>query len=184
MNPPTPIYDECSAWLQQLVGSPLYRFDDLPGFRYSLKRDAVGAYAIWFRSEKWKNWLCLKVGKAQRKAKSLSSRLYDHWHSRELPNPNMLVAHLMADSELALLSREDLSVQGARRRILERWCRFQAVEVREGITPRDLAILECRLAAELEPRYIERCSGYPTLREPGSESVQPTGKDVRRKKEG
>jgi hypothetical protein len=174
MNPLTPLYDECSGWLQRLRSSPLYSFDDLPHFRHSLKQDVVGAYAIWLRLEEWKKRLCLKVGKAQRKTKSLSGRIYDHWHSRELPNPNVLAAHLMADLVLASLSGEDLRNQEGRRRLLERRCCFQVVEIRESTTARELAILECRLAAELEPRYIERCGGYPPLEAPGPESLQPT----------
>jgi hypothetical protein len=127
----------------------LYRFDDLHHFRHSLARDAVGAYTIWFRFEEWKKWLCLKVGKAQRKAKSLSRRIYEHWDSRELPNPNVLAAHLMADLELASRAPpppgENLRDREGRQRLLARWCRFQVVEVREEITPRELAILECWL---------------------------------------
>ena len=175
MTPPTPFFDECSGWLQSLLSSPLHRFDDLPHFRHSLERDAVGVYAIWLQFEGWKRWLCLKIGKAQRKSKSLSGRIYDHWHSRELPNPNVLAAHLLADLELASRSGENLREQAGRQRLLARWCRFQVVEVREDITPRELAILECRVAAELEPRYIGLCSGYPPLGEPGLESLQPTG---------
>lgn len=173
INAPNALYHECSDWLECLLNSPMYKFDDMNRFRKSLKRNAVGTYAIWLRLDGWNKWLCLKIGKAQRKAKSLSGRIYDHWHSRELPNPNVLAAHLMVDSELASLSGETLLNQQGRRALLERRCCFQVVEVRESITPRELAILECRLAVELEPRYIERCGGYPPLEEPGLESLQP-----------
>jgi hypothetical protein len=161
MNPKSDILRMCSVWYEQLSGSPQLEFADLSKLQQTLASD--GAYVIWLRLKEETNRLCLKIGKAQRTVGGLYCRLYEHWHSRERPNPNVLAQHLMLDSKLAKRTGLDLTNRVERKRLLKDWCSFQAQPFGFPITPREVAILECFLTVKLLPRYVGKCGAYPPL---------------------
>jgi hypothetical protein len=170
MNPPTPLFAACSRWLYcDLLQSTLHSFANLTDFRQNVSKGTVGCYAIWLKLAGWEKYLCLKVGLAI----CLRRRISEHRRSRELPTPNILAAHLMTDTELEGLSGVNLRDRLERRQFIQRLCYFQVVAVRPDTPHRELAILECRLAAELEPRYIHHCGGYPDLEPFIPGSLQP-----------
>jgi hypothetical protein len=150
-----------SEWYEQLSMAPQLQFADLSTLRKLLASD--GAYVIWLRLKEEAHPLCLKIGKAQRAVGGLHSRLYDHWHSRERPNPNVLAQHLMHDSELAKRTGLDLTNRDKRKRLLKDWCTFQAQPFGFPIAPREVAILECFLTVKLLPRYVGPYGEYPPL---------------------
>jgi hypothetical protein len=151
----------CSDWYEQLSRSPQLLFANLSSLRQQLA--PAGAYVIWLLLKDAPERLCLKIGKAQRARGGLHSRLYDHWHSREKPNPNVLALHLKRDVELAERTGLDLTDRAQRRRLLEDCCTFQAQPFGVSITPRQVAILECFLTVRLLPRYVGPGEEYPPL---------------------
>lgn len=152
-----------SDWYEKLLTSPQRHFGELSELRQLLGSD--GAYVIWLRLKERTHPLCLKIGKAQRAVGGLHSRLYDHWHSRERPSPNVLALHLIRDSELAKRTGLDLTNRDARKQLLRSWCSFQAEPFGFPIAPRQVAILECFLTVKLLPRYVGRCGEYPPLQQ-------------------
>lgn len=166
MNSKGDILRMCSAWYEQLSGSPQLKFADLSKLRQTLGSD--GAYVIWLRLKEDATPLCLKIGKAQR-TRGLHPRLNEHWGSREKPTPNVLAQHLMRDDELGRRTSLDLKNLVQRKRLLEDWCTFQALPFGFSITPREVAILECFLTVKLLPRYIGPGDKYPSLPDFGGE---------------
>jgi hypothetical protein len=164
----TDLIETHSDWLEQLLHSPHLQFANLGSLRQQLASE--GAYVIWLQLKETPQPLCLKIGKAQRATKgSLHSRLYDHWYSRERPNPNVLAKHLISDNALARSTGLDLTNRAERQRLLKDWCTFQAQPFDVPIAKREVAILECFLTIRLLPRYVGRCGEYPPLPAAGGE---------------
>jgi hypothetical protein len=153
-----------SKWFDELSRSSQLSFVNLRFLRQELAAD--GAYVIWLRLKEVPDPICLKIGKANRASGGLHSRIYDHWHSREKPNPNVLALHLMGDIELAERTGLDLTKRDERRHLLEARCVFQAQPFGVSITPREIAILECFLTIKLLPRYVGPGKEYPRLPTP------------------